>query len=213
MKLQKIILAVIVISFFTTLSPALSSESNGAWELYVVPEKYTINLGEELKLGFGFTGYGNIDPLRFKVVAYSENDTVIQYKDSRSSKNFNTFTIYPINNDASSTRFTKRQQSVPDYTIALLTDYDSQLDWLKLHPESSGNKKLTLIATYFVQGDGWRTTKCEFDYHVNTRVEEFQTLITVISIILALLSISFLPSVGMRICGAHKNKSDKRRHP
>jgi len=207
----KLVIFIIMFNLFS--APAAMSESKGAWELYVIPQKYTINSGEELKLKFGFTGYGDIDPIKLKIVACTEANTVIKYQDKTSFNNsdtYTTFTLFPnLNNPAYASVFTTKQPQTPNYSIALTTDYDSHFDALKLFPKSPGNKKLTLIATYFIKGDGWHTTKYDFEYHVNTLAEEYQTLITIISIVCAVLAIGFLPSFGERCLLSLKNKFKK----
>lgn len=205
--------SLIVTSFFlffslVTINPALSLDSKGAWDLYVVPNKYTINQGERIELVFGLTGYGNIDQSKLKITAYSEADTLIQYGDYPAR--YDTFAIAPTIKSPSD-RFSKPEE-ITKGSIILTSDSNSGFDKLFLTPKSSGNKRLTLNATYFIPDDGWHSAKYEFDYHVNTWAEEHQTGIAIFGIIIGLLSISFLPSIGMKILGSNKNTPNNHRH-
>ena len=203
----------IVISFLLffslfTINPTLALGSKGAWDLYVVPNKYTINQGERLELVFGLTGYGNIDQSKLKVTVYSEADTLIQYGDYPAR--YDTFAIAPTIKSPPD-RFSKPEE-ITKGSIILVSDSNSGFDKLFLTPKSSGNKRLTLNATYFIPDDGWHSAKYEYDYHVNTWAEEHQTGITIFGIIIGVLSISFLPSIGMKILGLDKNTPHKSDH-
>lgn len=203
--------SVISLSLFLllfTIDPALSLDSKGAWDLYVVPNKYTINQGERVELVFGLTGYGNIDQSKLKITIYSEADTLIQYGDYPAR--YDTFAIAPTIKSPSD-RFSKPEE-ITKGSIILASDSNSGFDKLFLTPKSSGNKRLILNATYFIPDDGRHSAKYEFDYHVNTWAEENQTCIIIISIVVGLLSISFLPSLGMYILSPNKRKTNKRGH-
>ncbi len=208
MNLVRMIFTITAINFLITITPAMSLESKGVWELWVVPNKYTVNQGDRIELVFGLTGYGNIDPSKIKIIAHSEGDTFIQYAEEEGQ--YDTYAIAP-NKTTSTDRFTKIDERAKD-TIITVSDHNSGFGKLFLTPKSPGNKRLTLNATFFVQDDGWHSSKYDFEYHVNTWTEEYQTAITVASIILGLFSISFLPSVGMRLLDRRKNSSEKREH-
>jgi hypothetical protein len=178
-----------------TIAPAIS-ESNGVWNLWVVPNKRTINQGERVEIDFGLTGYGNIDQTKLKIVVYSEQDTLIQRGGEEKAK-YDTYAM-AFNEKVLPDRFTKSEELVKN-SIILISDHNSRFGKLYLWPQSSGNKRLTLNATFVIPDDGWHSAKYEFDYHVNSWVEEHQTTITIVSIIFGLFSISFLPSLGMRL--------------
>ncbi|MGC1401337.1 MAG: hypothetical protein WA974_00230 [Thermodesulfobacteriota bacterium] len=208
MNQLRIVFGVSVVALLISVTPVISVESKGVWELWVVPAKYTINQGERIKLTFGLTGYGNIDQTKIKIIAHSEEDTLIQYGEDKSQ--YDTYAIAP-NKTSPPNRFTNQDERAKD-TIITVSDYNSGFGQLFLTPKSSGNKKFTLYATFFIQDDGWHSARYDFEYHVNTWTEEHQTGITIASIILGLLSISFLPSVGMRLLDRCRNNSDNRGH-
>jgi len=191
-----------------TINPALSLDSKGAWDLYVVPNKYTINQGERIELVFGLTGYGNIDQSKLKITVYSEAYTLIQYGDYPAR--YDTFAIAPTIKSPSD-RFS-RPEEITKGSIILASDSNSGFDKIFLTPKSSGNKRLTLNATYFIPDDGWHSAKYDFDYHVNTWAEEHQTGITIFSIVIGVLSVSFLPSIGMKILGSDRDTPNKSGH-
>lgn len=194
---------VILSTMFTLLaSTSAISESKGVWELWVVPNKYNINQGERIELAFGLTGFGNIDQSKLKIIAHSEGDTLIQHGEEKAM--FDTYAIAP-NKTSPADRFTKSDERAKN-TIITISDYNSEFGKLFLTPKSTGNKKLTLNATYFIPDDGWHSSKYYFEYHVNTWAEENQTFITIISILLAILAIGFLPTFGRWCLETLKNK-------
>lgn len=196
-----------ILSLFASTSA--NSESKGTWELWVVPNKYTINQGERVELAFGLTGYGNIDQSKLKIIAHSEGDTLIQHGEEKAM--FDTYAITP-NKTSPDDRFTKTDDRAKG-TIITVSDYNSDFGKLFLTPKSTGNKKLTLNATYFIPDDGWHSSNYDFEYHVNTWAEEHQTVITIISILSAILAIGFLPTFGSWCLGTLKNKLNKNRCP
>jgi len=196
------IISTIFILFNST--PSLS-ESKGVWSLWVVPNKYTINQGEWVELTFGLTGFGSIDQSKLKITAYSETGTFIQHGEENGQ--YDTYAIAP-NMTSPINRFTKAEERAAN-TIITISDHNSGFGKFFLTPKSPGDKKLTLIATYFVTDDGWHSSRYDFDYHVNTWTEEHQTFITIISILSAILAIGLLPSVGERVFRSLKEKFKK----
>lgn len=207
--MRSLMFAILSILITLLASTSAKSESKGIWELWVVPNKYTINQGERIELAFGLTGYGNIDQSKLKIIAHSEGDTLIQHGEEKAM--FDTYAIAP-NKTSPADRFTKTDERAKN-TIIAVSDYNSDFGKLFLTPKSTGNKKLTLNATYFVLDDGWHSSKYDFEYHVNTWAEEHQTFITIISILSAILAIGFLPTFGSWCLESLKNKLDKSRRP
>jgi hypothetical protein len=207
------LLLILLLASPSIITSAIAAPSSGAWNLWLVPEKYTINKGEKLWIDVGLTGCGNIDPLKLKITAYSEMDTLMQ-EYGKEPPEFSVIAIAP-SKISPLDRFTKKSEREID-TIILASDYNSGFRRFYLCPKSSGNKKLTLIATFFIEPDGWQTAKSEFDYHVNTWTEKHQTGITLTFIFCGILAIGLFPSIGerivKRIMRSFENKPNKRSH-
>ena len=203
-KLPIFVGSILIYSLYL-ITPAFSIDSKGAWDLWVVPNKYTINQGERIELAFGLTGFGHIDQSKLKIIAHSEGDTLIQHGQEKGQ--YDTYAIAP-NKTSPPDRFTKIDERAKD-TIITVSDYDSGFGKLFLTPKSPGNKRLTLNATFFIPNDGWHSAKYEFDYHVNTWAEDHQTGITVISVICTILAVGFIPTLGERLRLFFKNKFKK----
>jgi hypothetical protein len=176
---------VFFVTFIVTLLGEASDSKEGSWEIWIVPSKYTVNIGETLDIVFGLTGYGDLDPMNLKVVAYTEGKTLIRY--GNSSSQFDTYLIAP-NDSAPKDRFKSKLSSYPN-NILLKSDYNSDFGHLFLTPSTHGDKKLTLIATYSTDGQHWKTTSRELNYHVNSWSERYQTWLAVIGVTLAFLAI------------------------
>jgi hypothetical protein len=69
-----------VLPFILTLiSLNVICQQKSSWQIWIVPDKYTIYLKDTLHVLFGITGYGPIEPCNFKIMAYSEKETLIRY--------------------------------------------------------------------------------------------------------------------------------------
>ncbi len=183
-----------ILILITLLFTALASycQQKSSWQIWVVPNTYTLYEGDTLKIAFGVTGYGKLDPTNLKIVAYSETNTLIKYNDNPGQNNI--YAIAP-NTKASKDRFTKKDQRADPQQIILESDHNSDFGTLFLVPQASGDRKLTLIATYSPDGDSWYTTSREVNYHVNSFVEEHQTLLTLSTIFIGLLAIPVVGSI------------------
>lgn len=170
----------IVIILFVSLNINAVCQQTTSWQIWVIPNKYTINLGDRLDLMFGITGCGSLKHL--KIVSYSEETTMIQY----GNENGQYFSYYRVVKSPEKL-FTKKINDGID-TIALLTDLIPPFEKLHLTPKTSGDKKLLMIATYSPDGKNWYTTSRELFYHVNSFVERFQTPLTLFTIFLALIA-------------------------
>ncbi len=166
-----------------TTATCLSNES--AWELWIVPDKYTINKGETIAITFGLSGYGDLDPANIKIVAYSEKDSKLSYGDRDSSYEIIFIALKP---STGKNTFREKFDGYPDY-LFLKTDSKSPFNKLFIQPSSSGDKKVTLIATYSTDGKSWQVTSKEFDYHVNSWTEEYQVALAVIGLIIAIFTL------------------------
>jgi|SRR5665213_285335 len=197
----------LLILFWATLSSNAFGQQKSDWQIWIVPNSYTLDEGDKLNIVFGITGYGPLDPLNLKIIAYTENNTLIQYGDDPGQ--YDTYEIAP-NEQAPKDRFTKKNAGHPN-NIVLQTDQDSQFGHLFLTPQTSGDKKLTLIATYSPDGVSWYTTSREFNYHVNSFSEQHQTVLTIIGIILAFLAIGPGP-IAIGFWNALKKKFCKTDH-
>jgi hypothetical protein len=120
---------------------ALSSDAFGQqksdWQIWIVPNAYTLDEGDTLHIAFGITGYGPLDPMNLKVIAYTEENTLIKYGDNPAQ--FDTFLIAPTEK-APKDRFTKKVAGYSN-SILLQSDSDSQFGHLFLTPKTSGEKK------------------------------------------------------------------------
>ncbi|GEM_PF-5998049 len=175
------IIALLLLMLTTT--PCVSYES--AWELWIVPDKYTINTGETIAITFGLSGYGELDPANIKIVAYSEKDTKLSYGDRDSSYEVILIALKP---STEKNIFRKKIAGYLDYPF-LKTDSESPFDKLFIQPSSYGNKKVTLIVTYSIDGKSWQTTSKEFDYHVNSWTEEYQVHLAIFGLIIAFFTL------------------------
>jgi hypothetical protein len=155
------------------------------WQIWIVPNSYTIDRGDKLHVVFGITGYGPLDPRNVKIIAYSEENTLITY--TTNSSQFNTYLVTPGEQTPKDV-FTKKVD--PKY-IFLESDHSSPFGYMFLTPQTSGDKKLTLIATYSPDGTSWYTTSRELNYHVNSFIEKHQTFLAIAGIALAFLAIPF----------------------
>lgn len=169
------------------------SQQKSSWQIWIVPNTYNLNEGDTLHLVFGLTGYGPLDPINLKVAAYSEANTLIKY--DAAPGQFDTYLIAP-DNRAPKDRFTKKDPGANPDQIILQSDHNSEFGHLFLIPKSSGDKKLTLAATYSPDGISWYTTSRDFGYHVNSFTEQYQTLLTLLTIFFGILGI---PIVGRLI--------------
>ncbi|MBF0553645.1 MAG: hypothetical protein HQK96_03715 [Nitrospirae bacterium] len=133
----------------------------------------------------GLTGYGALDPMNLKIAAYSEITTLLIYGAGGaryscmvmgldSGINQNLFTSKPSNHE---------------YNIFLKSDYSNKIfSTLSVIPKTSGDKKITLIATYSPDGESWYTTSREVSYHVNSWTEKYQTWLAIASLISIILA-------------------------
>jgi len=181
--MNRFISAIFIFSFFHVYSQQQSS-----WQIWIIPDRYTINLGDTLKLVLGISGYGELDPINLKITAYSEHNTAITIMGDPSWQ-YDTYMITSTDKSPKN-RFIKKNERYPN-SILLHADYDSGFDKLLLKPVTNGDKKLILIATYSPDGKNWYTTSRELSYHVNSWVEKYQTWLAVLSLVSIFLAFPF----------------------
>ncbi len=196
--------SLIIILFFGFFTMSFCQQKS-AWNIWIVPNSYSLNEGDTLKIAFGITGYGSLKPSNLKIVAYTEENTLIKYGDSPAK--YDTYVIAP-NENSPSDRFTRKIEGYPN-NIILNSDYHSGFGSLLLTPKTSGDKKLILIATYSPDGSSWFTTSREFQYHVNSFYEKYQTELAILGIILAFLAIGPGP-IAISIYNFIKKKINKK---
>ena len=185
---NKNIILMLILLFFAT--DASICQQKASWQIWIVPNTYTLNCGDTLHVAFGITGYGSLDPIHLKVAAYSEENTLIKWGNQPGQ--YEVYIIAPEEN-APKDRFTKRDPKAHPHQIILESDHNSEFGCLFLIPKTSGDKKLTLIATYSPDSISWYTTSRELNYHVNSFTERHQIMLAIAGIVVALLAIG--PSV------------------
>jgi hypothetical protein len=72
----------LLILFWVALSSNAFGQQKSDWQIWIVPNSYTLDEGNRLHIVFGITGYGPLDPLNLKISAYSKEDTLIKYGDN-----------------------------------------------------------------------------------------------------------------------------------
>ena len=135
----------LLILLWVALSSNAFGQQKSAWQIWIVPNSYTLDKGDTNEIAFGITGYGPLDPLNLKIVANTEENTLIKYGDSPFQ--FDTFLIAP-NEQSPKDRFTKKVAKHPNnINLQCEGDDPNGFSHLFLTPQTSGDKKLTLIAT------------------------------------------------------------------
>ena len=194
----------LLVSLLVALSGDAFGQQKSDWQIWIIPNSYILDEGDTLHIAFGITGYGPLDPTNLKVIAYTEENTLIKYGDEPAQ--FDTYLITPTE-QAPKDRFTKKVAGYSN-SILLQSDSDSQFGHLFLTPKTSGEKKLTLIATYSPDGVSWDTTSREFNYHVNSFTEKHQTCLTWLAIIGIFAAVCSIPTFSEIL----KNKLCKTDH-
>lgn len=163
----------------------VSDSTEGSWEIWLVPNKYTINKGETLVIAYGITGFGDLDPTNIKITAYSEETTLL-----RAGKDTAQYDSYTLGLNASTPKdiFRTKRPGFPGYNY-LISDQKSDFAKLYVIPSSSGDKKITLIATYLADRMHWKTTSRELNYHVNSWEEQHQTGLTILVLLVAIFTL------------------------
>ena len=177
------------IPFVFFLVSASFAQQKSSWEIWIVSNTYTLNQGETLDMVFGITGYGPLDPVKLKICLYSEENTLIKY--GKEPAQYDTYIIAP-SDSAPKDRFTKMDSRTSPNQIVLECDHNSQFGHVFLTPETSGDKRLLMIATYSSDSLSFYTTSREFNYHVNSFTERYQTHLTLSAIFLGLVAIPFV---------------------
>lgn len=161
------------------------------WQVWLIPDKYVIDKNETLKIYFGITGYGKLEPTNMKIGIYSETGT--QFHHGSSPVEYDMYFITP-NVDAPKDRFQKIDPKAPK-SIILKSDSDSDLGAIFVTPKDDGDKNITFILTYLDENNCWQTSKTEFKYHVNSFSEEYSTALSFLQIIaFAITLLAFVPN-------------------
>ncbi|MDD4603851.1 MAG: hypothetical protein PHF97_08600 [Bacteroidales bacterium] len=170
------------------------SNCNGAYDIWIIPEKYKINEGDSIRIRFGITGYGDIDIYKSKFCIYSEKETLISMEGSM-DKRYEIFTSFltPIPGAKTHLYDINDKENIVQ-GIVLKSDYLTSFKDVIAFPKTTGDKKLVFIFTYRC-GDEWKTISKEFNYHVNTWSEENEKTLSVIYLFGAILTfLAFTPN-------------------
>ncbi len=181
-----------LIIFFLFLN--IYTYCNGAYEIWLIPEKYKINEGESIRVRFGITGYGDIDIYNSKFCIYSEKETLIAI-DGSTEKKYEIFTsiLNPIPGAKTPLYDIYNKENVVQ-GIALKSDYLTDFKDIIAYPRSSGGKKLVFIFTY-KSGEEWKIISKEFNYHVNTWSEKNEKYLSWVYLFGAILTfLAFTPN-------------------
>ena len=167
---------------------------NSAYKIWIIPDKYSIDDGDSIKIRFGITGYGEIDIYKSKFCIYSEKETLI-LMEGTNEKKYEIFTsiLTPVPGPKS------HLYDIYDTTniiqgIALKSDYLTSFKDIIAYPKTPGDKKLVLIFTYNCDGE-WKSITKEFNYHVNSWSEKNDKLLNVFYLFGAILTfLAFTPN-------------------
>lgn len=166
-----------------------------SWEIWTIPDRYSINWHEEFSILIGVTGYGDVNPNKLKVTLYSENDSKIKSEGESDYKN-NTYILAP--DPSNNSLLTKKIEHGNGDHIFLNVDQSSAFKKMHIKPGSPGQKRLEIVLTYF-DGGFWVTKKYELNYTVMTFSQKHETSIAAIAIIAGVVSIQSI--IGLVLFG------------
>jgi hypothetical protein len=182
--------------FFTInnlLNLELRADCNGAWDIWIIPQKNVISIGDSLMVRFGITGFGDLNIYNSKFTIYSENETLISSEDDFNGK----YEIYMLPPKSyNDTIDLSKIYKIPFEKNTILIESDCITDFSEVYayPKTSGDKRLEFIFTYDCDGE-WKITSKEFNYHVNTWSEDNEKFLNLIYLIIAVLTIlAFTPN-------------------
>ena len=168
------------------------SNCNGAYDIWIIPDKYKINVGESICIRFGITGYGDLDIYKSKFCIYSEKETLISIDGTKKYEIF-TSILTPIHGAKSNLYDINNKENIVQ-GIVLKSDYLTAFKDVVVFPKTAGDKKLVFIFTYKC-GEEWKTISREFNYHVNSWSEENEKILSIIYLIGAVLTfLAFTPN-------------------
>jgi hypothetical protein len=176
------------ILFFIIIS--LFDIASAEWTLWVVPESRSIDVGDSLKIIFGVTGGGYLDPYNLKVTLYSETDSLMK-KEGDETGQYDTYAVL-LNKSIPKDVFHKLNIDVPPVANQeLLFEAEQKTPFAPIYitPKSPGDKKVKIILSYKDVDGNWRSISEEFSYHVRSFAEQYEKIGFLLAIVVALIGI------------------------
>lgn len=153
--------------------------SKCSFELWCIPQSYSINWHDDMSFIVGVTGFGQLDVNDLKITIYSDDDSKLKSEGEKEFKN-NTYIIG--GNPEQKNLYQEKISHSGHNHLFLKTDQDTVFKRMYVKPGSPGQKRVELVLTYF-DGTDWATKKSSFDYKVMTFAEKHSTILSVLAII------------------------------
>jgi len=178
---------ILIILSFLIFSLNLKSEEIPSYRLTVTPSKYIINKNETLKTLINISGYGNIK--KSKLLVYS--DINVKINSDTANMVYKTF----FSNDFSDFEIEKNR--INNYYCSKNADlfgiYGINIEFkpfeLRIKTKETGRHIIYAIFTYTYDEKNYYSDKIEFEFYVNTCLDNNQTWLIVLATIIALIGL------------------------
>ena len=176
--MKKILLILILFFLMVNFVSAIPS-----YKLGIIPEKYTINKDESVRITITASGGGPIE--KAKMMIYSDEKVKIKINENEGYKWSNVFLAI----DSTVFTISEEYQDRKDIhnTFPLKSEFTSKIQEISLKSDESGDHVVLFVFSYTENNETWYTDRLEFEFHVNSWWDNWQGTIGFIGIMVALI--------------------------